>query len=74
MNGSAIGGIAILLVFLAAMVLWVWALVDAIRQPEDRLRAGSRVIWVVVIAVAHFVGALLYLALARPTRPRGAMA
>lgn len=72
MDGSATGGIAILLVFAAAMVMWVWALVDAIRQPEDRLRSGSRLLWVLVIAVTHFIGAVLYLVFGRPVRPRTA--
>jgi hypothetical protein len=73
MDGSAIGGIAILLVFVAAMVMWVWALVDAIRQPEDRLRTGSRLMWVLVIAITHFIGAVLYLIFGRPVRPQPAL-
>jgi hypothetical protein len=66
--GAALGGIAILLVILAISVLWIWALVDAVRMPEEQFRNGNRLIWVLVIALTHFVGAVIYLALGRPRR------
>jgi hypothetical protein len=68
-----------LLLFLVVGVLgtivWIWALVDAIRVPEESMfRAGNRLIWVLVIVFGHLLGAIAYLAIGRPdasTRHRG---
>ncbi len=62
------------LILLGTFGLWVYALVDAIRVPDDSMfRAGNKIIWVLVIVFAHFIGAILYLLLGRPsttaTRP-----
>ena len=67
--GAAIGGVLILAVVLALVALWIWALVDAIRVPDDaHYRAGIKLIWVLVIALTGFVGAAVYLAVGRPAR------
>ena len=64
---EVVGGIAVLLVLLGFLVFWVWSLVDAIRVPDDSaFRAGTKVIWVVVIAVTGFIGSIVYLAMGRP--------
>ena len=65
--GAALGGMLILGVLLAAIGFWVWTLVDAIRVPDDSAyRAGSKVLWVVVIAVTGFIGSVIYMAMGRP--------
>jgi hypothetical protein len=67
--GAAIGGVLILLVVLALAALWIWALVDAIRVPDDAdYRAGTKLIWVLVIVLTGFIGAAVYLAVGRPAR------
>jgi hypothetical protein len=67
--GAAIGGVLILLAVLALVALWIWALVDAIRVPDDaHYRAGTKLIWVLVIALTGFIGAAVYLAVGRPAR------
>jgi hypothetical protein len=67
--GAAIGGVLILLVVLALMALWIWALVDAIRVPDDAdYRAGTKLVWVLVIVLTGFIGAAVYLAVGRPAR------
>ena len=58
--GSALGGALLLALLLAAVAFWIWALVDAVRAPEDSYRTGSKLVWVVVIAVTQFVGAVIY--------------
>ncbi len=56
------------MIFLAAFALWIYALVDAIRVPADSMyRAGNKLIWVLVIVFAHFIGAILYLVLGKPS-------
>ena len=64
---EAIGGVLFLLVLLGFLAFWVWSLVDAIRVPDDSaFRAGSKVIWVVVIAVTGFIGSIVYMVVGRP--------
>lgn len=51
----------------ANVILVIWALVDAIRVPDDSMfQAGTKLIWVLVILFAGFVGAIVYLAVGRP--------
>ena len=67
-------------IWIVGFVLMIWALVDAIRVPDDSMyRAGTKLIWVLVILLASFVGAIIYFAVGRPERrtldrpPGGAM-
>lgn len=64
------GGFTILMVLvLAGFALWIWALVDAIRVPDDSMyRAGNKLVWVLVIVFTGFLGALIYLVVGRPDR------
>jgi hypothetical protein len=63
---------------LLALGLLVYALVDAIRVPDDSMyRTGNKLIWVLVIVLLpFFVGPLVYLFVGaprsapRPPRPR----
>jgi Phospholipase_D-nuclease N-terminal len=56
----------------AAIVLLVYALVDAIRVPHDSMsRAGNKLIWVLVIVLLPvFVGPLVYLVVGAPASER----
>jgi hypothetical protein len=56
----------------AAIILLVYALVDAIRVPDDSMyRAGNKLIWVVVIVLLPiFVGPLVYLVVGAPAAER----
>jgi len=51
---------------LGGLVLWIWALIDCINNETDE--GNERVIWVVVIAAAQLIGALIYLIVRRPKR------
>ena len=54
---------------LAFFAFWVWMLVDCVRNP--RLTDTERIIWAIVICLAHFLGALIYFfAGRRPSRTR----
>ncbi|HYJ61385.1 MAG TPA: PLD nuclease N-terminal domain-containing protein [Actinomycetota bacterium] len=63
-------GFAILLftaVMVAGLAFWIWALVDAIRVPDDSLyKSGTKLVWVLVIVLIGFIGAIVYLAVGRP--------
>ena len=53
----------ILALFLA---FWVWALVDcAIRETDER---NTKAVWVGIILLANWIGALVYLIVRRPQR------
>jgi hypothetical protein len=58
--------ILFLLFFLAATVFWIWALVDVIRRPGESLQRGSQLLWALVIAITHSVGAAAYVLFGRP--------
>lgn len=47
-------------------VLWIWTLIDCIKN--EPTEGNERIVWVVVIAAAHWIGALIYLTMRRPKR------
>lgn len=51
---------------LAMFAFWVWMLVDAAQNKG--LNEGEKVAWVVIIALVHFLGALLYFFIGHPKR------
>jgi Phospholipase_D-nuclease N-terminal len=57
-----------LLLGIAGFVVWVWALVDIVKVPDDSsFRAGNKLIWVLVIVFTGVVGAIVYLIVGRPS-------
>jgi hypothetical protein len=55
----------------ALLVLWVYALVDAIKVPDDSMyQAGNKLIWILVILLAPVIGSIVYLVVGRPIRER----
>jgi hypothetical protein len=57
--------------FLAAwflvLVLMIWGLIDVVKVPDDSFfRAGSKVLWVLLIAFLNILGVILYVAIGRP--------
>ncbi len=65
--GSLFGVFVIL--WAVSLVVWIWALVDAIRVPDDSLyRSGDKLVWVLVIVLLQIVGAIIYLAVGRPRK------
>jgi len=51
---------------LLAFAFWVWMLVDAAQNRG--LDQNEKIVWVVVVALLHFLGALIYFFVARPKR------
>jgi uncharacterized membrane protein len=51
---------------IGGLILWIWTLIDCINNETDE--RNERVIWVVVIAAAQLIGALIYLIVRRPKR------
>jgi hypothetical protein len=56
-------GILFMLVFLAigiaVLVFWIMMLVDCIKNPN--LSSNERIVWVLVIVFASWLGALIYM-------------
>ena len=58
-----------LLIMVVGWLVTIVALVDAIRVPNDAMyRAGTKLIWVLVILLLNFLGAIVYLIVGRPTK------
>jgi predicted metal-binding membrane protein len=55
-----------LLLGIAALILWLWALIHAIQNPS--LSGNERLIWILVIVLTSWIGALIYLAIGRQRR------
>jgi len=51
---------------LATTVFWIWTLVDCAQNEPPSY--GGKIIWIVVIAIFHWLGALIYLLARRPAR------
>lgn len=60
---------AVFLAFgLAALVFWIWMLVDcATKEPSQ---GNDKIVWVLVIALTSWIGALIYYFARRPQRLR----
>ncbi len=58
----------LLLIFIplgiAMFAFWLWMLIHAIQNKG--LSEGEKVAWVIVIALVHFLGSLLYFFIGRP--------
>jgi len=72
-NYLPLGPVLLVLLFgLVTFVVWIGALVDALRyNDQDWTRAGqSKLLWVLLIALLGVIGAILYFAMARPSLRR----
>jgi hypothetical protein len=50
------------LIAVGAVAMWVYALVDVIRVPDDSMfQAGNKTIWILVILLGWVLGAVVYL-------------
>lgn len=59
----AVGGVGIL-----GTAFWIWMLVDCARN--EPAAGNDRIAWILIIALTHLVGALLYFFIRRPERMR----
>ncbi len=63
-----IGGIGPgeLIIIIIPTAFWIWMLVDCLKRNNDEFPTGgnnAKLIWVLVIVLTHFIGALIYLIL-----------
>ena len=66
-------GVLFVAFFVSTIGLVIWTLVDVARMPGDTsFKAGTQLVWVIVILLAGLIGAIIYLVVGRP--PGGATA
>ncbi|MEI6914768.1 MAG: PLD nuclease N-terminal domain-containing protein [Armatimonadota bacterium] len=47
-------------------VFWIWMLIDcATQEPSE---GNTKIVWILVILLGHFIGALVYFCVRRPQR------
>jgi hypothetical protein len=51
---------------LAVFAFWIWMLISAIQNKG--LTEGEKIAWVLVVALLHFLGALIYFFVGHPKR------
>jgi len=72
MAGSEISIIFLILVAgvigLGCMVFWIWMLIDC--ATKESTEGNDKIVWVIIIAVAQLLGAILYFFVRRPKRIR----
>lgn len=56
-----------LTLFICTLALVIWSLVDVVRMPNDAsFKAGTQIVWVLVILLGGMIGAIVYLVVGRP--------
>ena len=51
---------------IGGIVLWIWMLIDCVtNEPSED---NNKIVWILVIALAGWIGALIYLFVRRPRR------
>ena len=53
---------------LLGTAFWIWMLIDCARY--ERRKGNDRIAWILIIALTHFIGALIYFFGRRPERMR----
>ena len=71
-----VGGVEIIVILVALLVVlpialalfafWIWMLISAIQNKG--LTEGEKIAWVLVIALLHLLGALIYFFVGHPKR------
>lgn len=58
--------LAFFLIAVGGTILWIWMIVDcATNEPSE---GNDKLIWILVIVLTHWIGALIYLLVRRPER------
>ena len=68
MFGGRLGVPELLIIFLIFVptILWIWAIVDcATKEPAE---GNDKIVWILIIVLGHWIGALIYFFVRRPRR------
>lgn len=58
--------IFIILVSIGGTIFWVWMLIDCATKEDNQ--GNTKIVWIMIILLTHWLGALLYLLVRRPQR------
>lgn len=61
--------VVILTITLGGMGLWIWMMVDCLTN--EPATGNDRLVWILVIVLGGWIGALVYLLVRRPRRLKG---
>lgn len=53
-------------VAIGGTALWIWMLIDCATKEPDQ--GNDKLVWILVIVLTHWIGALIYLIVRRPKR------
>ena len=56
------------LIGILGTVFWIWMLIDCASNESSQ--GNDKVVWILVIALTHFLGAAIYFLVRRPQRMR----
>lgn len=56
----------VLVLGVGGIIFWIWALVDC--ATKEKSEGNDKLIWILVIVLTHWIGALIYLIVRRPKR------
>ena len=57
-----------LVVGIGGTILWIWMIIDC--ATKERSDGNDKIVWIIVIALTHWIGALIYFIVRRPQRMR----
>jgi hypothetical protein len=57
-----------LLIGILGTVFWIWMLIDCATKESSQ--GNDKIVWIIVIALTHLIGAAIYFLVRRPTRMR----
>lgn len=60
--------VGFLLFGLIGLAFWIWMLIDCLKYEESE--GNDKLIWVLVIVLTNWIGALIYFFVRRPERKR----
>ena len=60
---------AVLLIGLGLFALWIWMIIDCATKEEE---GTNKVVWILVVVLANWIGALIYLFARKIPRDRAA--
>jgi len=67
---ATIGGL-MFIVWIAVVAFWIWMIVDAAKRTFKN--DAEKIIWIIVIVLANWLGALVYFIVVRQYNPKGLM-
>jgi hypothetical protein len=61
-------GLLILPVLFLGSIFWIWMLIDCALHENGQ--GSDKIVWILIILLTHFLGALIYFFARRPERRR----